>query len=452
MDWIIKIVGSLLITSFTGSMGMLIWWMSRKLWEKQGYGKISYVFLKGIVFLYLVPAVFMGMLAVNSFSGRWRGVLCWATETILKATYLIIAIWTVGAILISLRYLYEARKIHRQWKNRFACEGRIRKIFDEICRELGIRSGKVELSQSYEVQIPQMAGLIKPKVVIPAQEYTKEQLYTSLFHELTHYQNRDIWWKYAVMLVTILHFYNPFAWMLSKAMCRWSEYACDEKACEKVENIKTYFTVIVDVAEKACLENTCFSLRLSESKKELIRRIEYMKNVKMGKRSKKAAVALAAVSILLCTTAVFAGADMIGKQYTKWYMDTDVEKKLEMVIPYFEEYYEEGTDPDITIEEGEVDAIGKSLNSISWEVKGKTLKKTSSMKLSAGTTITVSVTMDPSDINVKAGIIDEEGNKQYVTGKKNIIKEFSVKKNGNYSVFVENQTSTTVTALGSYYI
>lgn len=177
-----------------------------------------------------------------------------------------------------------------------------------------------------------------------------------------------------------------------------------------------------------------------------------MKNVKMGKRSKKAAVALAAGSILLCTTAVFAGADMIGKQYTKWYMDTDVEKKLEMVIPYFEEYYEEGTDPDITIEEGEVDAIGKSLNSISWEVKGKTLKKTSSMKLSAGTTITVSVTMDPSDINVKAGIIDEEGNKQYVTGKKNIIKELSVKKNGNYSVFVENQTSTTVTVLGSYYI
>lgn len=451
MDWIIKITGSMLITSFMGSIGLIFWKIISGFIEKCGYWKLSYRILRSVVLMHIVPVVFIGMLWVNEHMGIWHGVLFWTTRKILDIVYIIIGIWVIGAGSVSMVYMHEAWNLHKKLCHKFECEKQVQEIYKQVCEEMKIPLGKVELFQSYYVHVPQITGGIRTKIILPVGEYSEKQIYTALVHELTHYRNKDIWLKYLVMIITIIHFYNPFVWILNKIVCRQSEYYCDGTACEYAESVKTYFMVILNMAEKAGQLSTYFTLHLSENKNELIRRVNYMKKVRMKKRSKKIIVIVCTVCMMMYTTTVFGASDLIGEQYGKWYFDTDVAVKEElMAIPEMEEYFETGTDSDIKIEEGELSHVGKSMNTFEWTIGTKVMKKTSSFYIKSGQIISITVQIRPTDKNVNVGLIDSGGNKQYVTGNNYIIHQFEVKTAGNYSVFVENKNSVSVTAEGSY--
>lgn len=452
MDWIIKLTGSILITSFVGSISLIFWWSISRFIEKYGYWKLSYRILKCVVLMHIVPVVFIGMLWVNEHMGIWHGVLFWTTRKILDIVYLIDVIWLMGVSIVSIIYLYEGWNLHRRLSHRFECEKKTQEIFNRVCIEMEIPLEKVELCQSYYILVPQITGLIRPKIVLPVNDYSEKQLYIIFFHELTHYKNKDLWLKYFVMFITIIHFYNPFVWALNKIVCRQSECYCDAHASGYVESVKTYFMVILNIAERAGKLKTYFSLHLSENKNELIKRINYMKIVKGKRKSKRAAIVLCTVCMMMYTTTVFGASGLIGKQYGKWYYDTDVEVQEELVIQEMEEYFETGTDSDLTIEKGKTERIGSSANYIGWTIESKVMKKTSSFSIKAGQIVGISLTIKPADKNVNVGLIDSDGNKQYVIGKNFISHQFEIKTAGEYSVFVENKNSVSVTAEGMYAI
>jgi hypothetical protein len=71
-------------------------------------------------------------------------------------------------------------------------------------------------------------------------------------------------------------------------------------------------------------------------------------------------------------------------------------------------------------------------------------------RATSGQVITVAVSISPSDVTVKAGIIDPDGAFRYAEGSGAIGHSFALTKTGYYQVVVFNETTTTITGTGYY--
>lgn len=69
---------------------------------------------------------------------------------------------------------------------------------------------------------------------------------------------------------------------------------------------------------------------------------------------------------------------------------------------------------------------------------------------SAGQEIAVSVSMDPTNVNIKVGIVEPDGWLRYVYHCGDINHTFKLDKTGNYVVFMRNETNQTVFVYGYY--
>ncbi len=66
------------------------------------------------------------------------------------------------------------------------------------------------LVRSRAVRTPMLLGLIRPVIVLPDRAYDEQMLQGILRHELTHYRRGDLAFKWFAVLVSCLHWFNPF--------------------------------------------------------------------------------------------------------------------------------------------------------------------------------------------------------------------------------------------------
>ena len=69
--------------------------------------------------------------------------------------------------------------------------------------------------------------------------------------------------------------------------------------------------------------------------------------------------------------------------------------------------------------------------------------------VSEGGKITITVSVKPDDISIKAGIIYPDGSMLYVRGSDSIYQRFTVEKAGRYRIYIENDSDTPVSVSGS---
>lgn len=69
--------------------------------------------------------------------------------------------------------------------------------------------------------------------------------------------------------------------------------------------------------------------------------------------------------------------------------------------------------------------------------------------VSEGGRIVLSVTVDPGDVSIKAGIIYPDGSMVYVRGSDLISYTFTMEKAGRYRIYIENDSNTPVAVSGT---
>ena len=102
--------------------------------------------------------------------------------------------------------------------------------FDELRRRVGVRQ-PVTLLTSNELVSPAVAGLWRPRILLPANFadiLSPPQLRWVILHELAHIQRRDLWLAAFQKTVQIVHFFNPAIWLTNWIIDRQREYACDD--------------------------------------------------------------------------------------------------------------------------------------------------------------------------------------------------------------------------------
>ena len=100
-------------------------------------------------------------------------------------------------------------------------------------------NGILVMSNPY-INTPLLYGLILPRIVIPKKVMKSEALPMIIEHETIHYKRHDLFVKVILMIIGILHWFNPFVKYLINAVNTQCEMSCDAEVVKNKEKTLCY--------------------------------------------------------------------------------------------------------------------------------------------------------------------------------------------------------------------
>lgn len=192
---------------------------------------------------------------------KWHIQLSWLDRSILTQASVVpleshwpaitLSLWILGSILFFVRHLLQLTTL-KQW---IASSGtvesdKINTLLAETTRAAGLQR-QPRLRISPRVNSPIVTGLIRPTILLPENAYHWElnTLRMVLLHELGHIRRRDLWVSHIAQLNCIIHWCNPFVWLLRNRLRHQCEFAVDAQIIANGTDAKCYISALCDVAE-----------------------------------------------------------------------------------------------------------------------------------------------------------------------------------------------------------
>lgn len=151
--------------------------------------------------------------------------------------------------------------------------------------------------ESDQIDTAFVFGLIKPKIYIPCWVMSDNKSQLIIAHEQVHIKRLDYLVKPVICVITMMYWFNPFAWISYIFMCRDMEISCDEAVLNTYgEYIKRdYSNMLLHFGVKHTLSiETAFGE--APAKSRIINALRY-------KKPTRAAAVISAIAVLLTVTA-----------------------------------------------------------------------------------------------------------------------------------------------------
>lgn len=164
---------------------------------------------------------------------------------------------------------------------------------ENIPERLAVRSADM-------LQSPMITGIFRPTLYIPESDLTPSEQSLILEHELVHYRRGDILFKWLIMAVKCIHWFNPIVYVLARYIERECEASCDFKATRSMSDAdkKRYMHTLVDMIERKAT-SLSFGAQMSAEKSGLKLRIRAVKHKPCSRRCIRAASAVIAAAVVL---------------------------------------------------------------------------------------------------------------------------------------------------------
>ncbi len=109
-----------------------------------------------------------------------------------------------------------------------------------------------------DIGSPLLHGFFKPRILLPHENFSEEELSMVLCHEHMHYRRGDVWVKLLFLAANAGHWFNPLVYFAVRRASRDLEYACDEAVLrdKDLEFRKLYAKTILKAMKGAENENT----------------------------------------------------------------------------------------------------------------------------------------------------------------------------------------------------
>ncbi len=260
-------------------------------------------------------------------------------------------VWAVGVLALVVFLLIFKQRFKRKTLNLEELKDLdVIQLLDECKKEVNINKDmSVYICDSFKS--PCISGVVKPKIYIPQCVYSVDKhkyLYHVLLHELTHYKRKDLVYNSLAVIAVMLHWFNPIVWFCMKKMKLQRECACDAYVLEIIgeEKAEDYGMTLINFSKLISDNNKALQLAVFfETKNQIKRRIEMIKNFKKGSyRMSAAAIAccIVASGVVLTNavnaqstkadniTAVSSDKDSVKKQESKFIIDSTLKSYHDM--------------------------------------------------------------------------------------------------------------------------
>ena len=198
-------------------------------------------------------------------------------------------VWIIGIVIFAIyhliQYIYFFHMIKR-WSKKVTCKATL-SIFEKVKRELKIKK-EIQIKECSIITSPMGVGFHKFFIFLPVHSFSEEQLYFILKHELIHYKRKDLWCKILVLIINVIHWFNPFVYIMRKRIILQCELCCDSEASrnmdvkEKLQYVETMIHIVKNnlkfytalsnnfLAEKNNIKRRVFSIMDNKKKKKSI--------------------------------------------------------------------------------------------------------------------------------------------------------------------------------------
>ncbi|MDE5891835.1 MAG: M56 family metallopeptidase, partial [Acetatifactor sp.] len=165
-----------------------------------------------------------------------------------------------------------------------------------LSKELGIKR-KITLIQYPQAASPMVIGLLKPLLVLSEDQYSAEELYFVLKHELIHLKRHDILVKLLFIMANALHWFNPIVWRMRDQAVVDMEMSCDERVVQGAAYPvrKAYTEVLFSTIHKKAVMAAVLSTQFCGEGQVMKRRFE---NILEGSRKKNGLLLLMGAAVL----------------------------------------------------------------------------------------------------------------------------------------------------------
>jgi len=162
-----------------------------------------------------------------------------------------------------LRY-YRARAVGEGWRQRVG----------ELAQRMGIRQA-VGLLESSLVQVPMMAGVFKPVILVPLgllAQLPPQQVEAILLHELAHIRRKDYFINLLQSITETIFFFNPAILWISSLIREERENCCDDIAVGESRNKKEFIHALVSFQEYR--QSSPYAMAFASNRNHLLERVK----------------------------------------------------------------------------------------------------------------------------------------------------------------------------------
>ena len=269
------------------------------LFLKNPKGKIHYLKLPRYVVVY------------NLESENYELVAIW------KLVFL--ALWIAGIIIFCIVYVYRYRKMKRTlWND---------------SEKIG-KSGNISYLKNGKVKSPFTIGIFQRWIIFPEEVLDQQEKRMVDLHEKTHVRNRDTLGKCVCVVILLLHWYNPAAWLLLHEYCKTAEELCDEYVVNSLhgkEEAGEYAKLLVKFTETKKQEIVIGKNYLTGGEKQLKRRIE---RIFHGTKKKKCFPVVVLITVFLCSATTLGYQKPGGPDKELYYESSDGDFYVDSIDNY----------------------------------------------------------------------------------------------------------------------
>ena len=405
--------------------------------------------LRFVILSFLVPVVFI--LLLNVYDDN----TIFSPDRPLDYIFgVLLIIWIIGWI----KAFIHSMKIHKRLKylvnNACMCEKNVVMVKDKWEKKLKIHVN-VTVKQTYTIATPIICGIIKPVILLPVNDYSKEELDVIFAHELMHCKHKDILWKQLCAFSRIVFWWNPLIQRFVYVVDSWNESYCDYAVTQVLKNKKQYFTTVCRLGIQPFQKGTYLCAALYEDKNQLKTRIYRIKA--MQDTNKKAAAQISVVMILLLVS--FGSVVLITQGYHRIYMSTimmlgDIQQEIYLkeggaetrdIIMNLKEYDHIRWNKKLPVVKMKENIKKGNYNAFFQKLKSQNRMESNWIYLKKGEIVSFNLqdmqdeTLNKRDTDFISGIMDVNGRERYVMASSQILHDFEIQKKGRYKFFIENR-------------
>lgn len=168
------------------------------------------------------------------------------------------------------------------------------------------------LYRSRAVRTPMLLGVFRPIIVLPDREYAEVMLEGVLSHEMTHFRQHDVLFKWFAVLVSVVHWFNPVTRLFRYELDRSCELACDETLLRQMDagEKQLYGDMLIAMAADRRLPRSVVATSFAVEKRNLKERLRQIMTYKKRGRASLALILIAVLLLSACGAAAGPGAPL----------------------------------------------------------------------------------------------------------------------------------------------
>lgn len=288
--------------SISGSIAFILYLIMKPVFNRYCTARWQYLFLKVCLLLYLIPyqclkdQYYMLCKALfgyrnpakeNLFTYKSWNTIYITTDGKMHYPYVVplLAVAVIWLISVSV-ILYHQIKKYRSCRNKWILLSEISE--QETCTlqapgnttpATAARPTKIIFCPF--IKSPLTLGLFRPVIIVPAQ-YNTEDMAFYLSHEAGHINSHDAVWKLLAFIAILLHWYNPFSYILFREIGIASEKRCDEMVTAALDETQKvhYENLIIESARSHTDSGVLFTGTFSTGHNQTKERILFMNRPK----------------------------------------------------------------------------------------------------------------------------------------------------------------------------